>query len=115
MSPRISHMERFLSDINTKIPGGASAWRGVEWEGAYLAVYGPRRNCPTRRPSLSRGDGHGIKGRWIAALLASRQNLAPSLKKGYKIVHMTDRKAYRAEIEGFDVVLVAKPNDPIAH
>lgn len=48
MSPRISHMERFLSDIKTKIPGSASVWRGVEWEGAYLAVDGPALKLPER-------------------------------------------------------------------
>jgi len=116
MSPRISHMERFISDINTKIPGSASAWRGVEWEGAYLAVDGPALKLPERgAQTYQEAMGTALKAAGFKPYLASRQNLAPSLKKGYKIVHMTDRKAYRAEIEGFDVVLVAKPDDPIAH
>jgi hypothetical protein len=115
MNPRISHMERFLSDINnTKIPAAASAWRGVDWQGTYLAVDGPvlklsERNAQTYQDAM----GVALKAAGFTPYLASRQNLAPSLKKGYKVVYMTDRKAYRAEIEQFDVVLTAKPDDPM--
>ena len=32
----------------------------------------------------------------------------PTLDAGYKIVYMTDRKTYRAEIHQYDVMLTAK-------
>jgi TIR domain len=114
MNPRISHMGRFLSDINTKIAGSANAWLGVEWEGKYLAVDGPVLKLTERSPQpYQDAIGDALKAAGFKPYLASRQNLSPSLKKGYKVVYMTDRKAYRAEIEAFDVVLTAKPDDPL--
>ena len=114
MKPRISHMDKFLSDINTKIPGNVGAWRGAEWQGRFLAVDGPVLKLPERSAQPYQDTmGTALKDAGFIPYLASRQNLNPSLRKGYKVVYMTDRKAYRAEIEEFDVVLTAKPNDPM--
>jgi hypothetical protein len=112
MSSKISHMDQFLSDINTKTPVTASAWRGAEWERQFLAVDGPVIKLPERSAQPFQDSmGTALKDAGFTPYLASRQNLASSLRKGYKVVHMTDRKAYRAEIEQFDVVLTAKPDD----
>ena len=40
--------------------------------------------------------------------LAARHHLGPSLGAGYKIVYMTDRKTYRAEVDSYDTVLTTK-------
>jgi hypothetical protein len=49
-----------------------------------------------------------LKKEGFTPLLANRDNIGPTLGAGYKIVYMTDRKSYRAEIDQFDVVLTAK-------
>src|SRR5580698_8128649 len=46
--PSVSHMERFLAEINESFDTGRGGWKGVEWQGTYLAVDGPFLKLPER-------------------------------------------------------------------
>jgi hypothetical protein len=111
-SHRALHMERFLKQINESVDASTGSWKGVEWDGKYLAVDGPILGLPERSPQTYIDEmGNALRGAGFTPYLAARNNLAPSLRKGYKVVYMTDRKSYRAEIAGIDLMLVAKPED----
>jgi hypothetical protein len=107
-------MARFLEEINRPENGGASPWRGTEWQGAFLAVDGPVLKLAERSPqTYQESMSIALKKAGFTPYLAARHNLGPSLSKGYKIVYMTDRKSFRMEIDSFDVVLTAKPDESV--
>jgi hypothetical protein len=109
---RVVHMARFLEEIHRPPNGKNSSWRGIEWEGTFLAVDGPMLKFAERSPqTYQESMGIALKEAGFTPYLASRQNLGPTLSKGYKFVYLTDRKSFRSEIAGFDVVLTAKPNE----
>jgi hypothetical protein len=113
ISPRIIHISRFLSDINAENPSGAGGWSGVEWQGMFLAVDGPVLKLPERSAqTYMEAMSDALRGAGFTPSLAARRHLGPTLGARYKVVYMTDRKTFRAEIHRFDVLLTAKPNDP---
>ncbi len=68
----------------------------------------PERNAQTYMEAMS----DALRGAGFTPRLAARHHLGPTFGAGYKVVYMTDRKTYRVEIDSFDVLLTAKPNDP---
>jgi hypothetical protein len=110
--PRVLHMERFLEEINESVDPSAGGWSGAKWEKTYLAVDGPILGLPERSPQTYIDDmGNALRSAGFTPRLSARNRLGPSAKAGYKIVYMTDRKSYRAEIHSGDVMLTAKPGD----
>lgn len=78
----------------------------------FLAVEGPVLKLAEQKPqTYQESMGRELGRAGFKPYLAARANLGPTLSKGYKIVHMTDRKSYRMEIQSFDVVLTAKPTE----
>jgi hypothetical protein len=109
ITPRISHMDRFLTEINQSDAHSASAWSGVEWQGAFLAVDGPVMKLPERgNQAYQESMSKVLKDAGFTPRLSGTRNLGPTLGSGYKIVYMTDRKTYKAEIHQYDVMLTAK-------
>ena len=109
---RVSHMERFLTDINKKVGHKRASWRGVDWEGTYLAVDGPLLKLPERSAqAYQEAMSKALRDVGFTPRLSRRDHIGPSLGAGYKVVYMTDRKTYRSEIADFDVVLTAKQNN----
>jgi hypothetical protein len=49
-----------------------------------------------------------LKAAGFKPYLANRYDLAQSIGIGFKTVYITDKKTYRAELVGLDVILVAK-------
>jgi hypothetical protein len=109
ITARISHMDRFLTEINQNDAHSALAWSGAEWQGAFLAVNGPVMKLAERsNQAYQESMSKALKDAGFTPRLSGTRNLGPTLDAGYKIVYMTDRKTYRAEIHQYDVMLTAK-------
>jgi hypothetical protein len=87
-----------------------SSWKGVDWQGAFLATDGPFMKLPKVEPqTFTQSISDALREGGYRTFLARRDLLGQTLAKGYKIVYLTDRTSYRAEIEQIDVILTAKP------
>jgi hypothetical protein len=108
---RVLHIERFLKEINESVNASAGDWTGIKWDKKYLAVDGPILGLPERSPQTYIDDmGTALRNAGFTPHLSARDRLGPSAKAGSKIVYMTDRKTYRAEIHSGDLMLTAKPD-----
>ena len=86
-----------------------SGWVGVEWDGAFLAVEGPVLKLPKVEEQAYRTTiSDALDKAGFRVHLANRNDLGRSLAAGNKVVYMTDKKTYRAEITQFDVILTAR-------
>lgn len=86
-----------------------SGWVGVEWQGSFLSVEGPVLKLPKiNDQAYFDSISDALRNGGFTPHLANRNYLGPSLAAGNKIVYLTDKKTYRAEITQFDVVLTAK-------
>lgn len=87
-------------------------WVGVEWNGSFLAIDGPLDKLPKREDQIYIDDmGAALKAGGFATHLANKYDLGRVIALGYKVVQMTDRKTFRAELVRYDVVLVARPEE----
>jgi hypothetical protein len=92
-----------------RMPG--RGWIGVDWQGAFLAVDGPILKLPKiENQTYVDSMSAALKEGGFRSHLANRYHLGPSMAAGYKIVHITDKKTYRAELIQIDVILAAKPD-----
>ncbi len=108
--PRLSHMERFIAEINESIDVNTGGWKGVECEGTYLAVEGPFLKLTERSAQpYTEAMSKALADAGFTPHFARRERPGLMLEKGYKIVHMTDRRTYQAEIHSRELVFVAKP------
>ena len=91
-------------------PTEGRGWVGVEAQpGVFLAVDGPFQKLP-KIEDQTYIDTYAIALRRAGFVphLADRLHLAPSLGAGNKIVFLTDKKNYRAQITRYDAILTAK-------
>lgn len=111
---KIRCIEKAMADANALIalatePTTGSGWVGVEWNGQFLAVDGPVLK-------LHKIDDQTFVESYADALrkggfrphMANRYDMQRSLSAGHKVVHLTDKKTYRAEITNIDMILVAR-------
>ena len=109
ITARTNHMDRFLTEINQNCAHRVSTWSGAEWQGVFLAVDGPVMKLAERsNQAYQESMSTVLKEAGFTPRLSGTHNLGPTLGAGYKIVYMTDRKTYRAEIHQYDVMLTAK-------
>lgn len=104
-------MDRFLTEISQSDSHSTLTWSGTEWQGAFLAVDGPVMKLPERsNQGYQESMAKALKDAGFTPRLSGTRNLGPTLGADYKIVYVTDRKTYRAEIHEYDVMLTAKQN-----
>lgn len=117
---KIGQLQKAMIDADALIAVAAqrtagSGWSGVEWQGAFLAVDGPLLKLPKiENQTYVDTMADALKAGGFKPYLANRFYLAPSIATGYKVVQITDKKTYRAELDRFDAVLTAKPEGPNA-
>lgn len=93
-----------------RMAGGG--WVGVDWQGSFLALEGPIRKLPKIDDQTYLEEISDVlrKG-GFRPYLANRNHMGPSIAAGHKIVYLTDKKTYRAEITQYDAILVAKQEE----
>jgi hypothetical protein len=86
-----------------------SGWVGVEWQGLFLAIEGPFRKLPKIDDQTYLEEmSDALRKGGFRPHRANRNHMGPSIAAGHKIVYLTDKKTYRAEITEYDAILVAK-------
>jgi hypothetical protein len=91
-------------------PMVGTGWVGVDWARQFLAVEGPVHK-------LKKVDDQQFVREYAEALRKggfmshdmNRSHRGPTISAGYKIVYLTDKKTYYAEITNGDLILTAKP------
>lgn len=86
-----------------------SGWVGVDWRDSFLAVEGPVLKLPKIDEQTYLEDmSDALRKGGFRPHRANRNNMRPSIAAGHKIVYLTDKRTFRAEITEGDVILVAK-------
>jgi hypothetical protein len=105
--PKVVDCDPLVTFATQRMAG--SGWVGVDWQGSFLAVEGPvlkLRKIDDQAYVETISDA--LKKGGFTPHLANRNYIGPSLAAGNKIVYLTDKKTYRAQITQLDVVLTAK-------
>jgi hypothetical protein len=90
-------------------PSAGSGWIGVDYEGQFLAVGGPVMKLPkVEDQTFIQAQSDALKKGGFSPYMAHRPNMKPAIDAGHKIVYLTDKKNYRAELIFGDTILVAK-------
>ncbi len=111
---KLDFIPKAMIDSNALImlasqPSAGSGWLGVDWDGQFLAVGGPVLKLPrTEDQTFSKTQADALLKGGFHPHMAHRPNMKPSVDAGHKIVYLTDKKTYRAELRDGDTVLVAK-------
>ena len=114
IAKRVDRIQRAMVDVeplvkysSTRLEG--SGWVGVDWGNQFLAVDGPVLKLnKINDQTFIEPYADALRGAGFIPHMASRNNLSPALTAGHRIVHITDKKTYRAEITSYDTILVAK-------
>jgi len=84
-------------------------WVGVDYDRQFLAVDGPVLKLrKIEEHAFINSYSDALKKGGFRPHLANRSNMSPSLDAGHKVVYLTDKKTYRAEITNNDTILMAK-------
>jgi hypothetical protein len=90
-------------------PSAGSGWIGVDWDDQFLAVGGPVLKLPkVDDQTFTKTQADALRKGGFSPHMAHRPNMKPSVDAGHKIVYLTDKKTYRAELRDGDTILVAK-------
>ena len=105
--PRVIDVDPLVTFATQRMAG--SGWVGVEWQGSFLAIEGPLLKLPKRDDQThTETISDALRKGGFTPYLTNRFHLGPSLATGNKIVYLTDKKTYRAEIVSYDTILTAK-------
>jgi len=112
-SPKLDGVCQLMAELNSLTGQSPGGWRGVEWQGAYLAIEGPVLTLQKGDPqAYQQSMSDELRKAGFEVRLANRRFLGQTQGNGYKIVYLTDRKNFRYEICDLDVILTARSNEP---
>jgi hypothetical protein len=119
LTERIQKLKRLLSVVRewyqiSAVKGSTEAadWKGAAWEGRFLCYDGPveaLRLIEDRPFEQAMADALAAAG--FRAGLAVLHKLRDKVKKGTRVIHLTDKKSWRQKITMKELILVATPGD----